>query len=50
MPTALAHSSYRKCFQDVSPALNSSIHHNVEPIAHGIDDFRKLIERRARSV
>src|SRR5512146_2401105 len=40
----------RKRLEDVRSALNAAVHHHVEPIADGIDDFGELVERRTRAV
>src|SRR5215471_1824561 len=40
----------RKGFQDMRPALDSSIHQYIDSVTHRVDDFGELIESRARAV
>jgi hypothetical protein len=40
----------RKRLKDVTTALHSAIHNNVDAVADRIDDFRKLFKGGARAV
>jgi hypothetical protein len=37
----------RQRLENVSSALNAAVHHHVDPVAHCVDYFRKLIECRS---